>query len=106
MENKIIIEMTPFIFEDGKIYYFEIRSRLTNKYHNLFCFKKVKKTKAKTFLFFKIGEMEYDEYEQIGSCQLIDSNCLNKENIESEICQLIRSHSIKSRDSKIDDLLG
>ncbi len=52
--------------------------------------------------------------------------CLNKENIESEICQLIRSHSIKSipgwdgfvgnipekfkksmsRDSKIDDLLG
>lgn len=42
-KDEIIVEMTPFIFEDGETYYFDIRKRYTNVYHNLFVYKKVDK---------------------------------------------------------------
>lgn len=35
-KDKIIVEMTPFLFEDGKTYYFDIRKRYTNSWHDLF----------------------------------------------------------------------
>jgi hypothetical protein len=58
----IIIEMTPFIFEDGKTYYFNITKReytklLPNDFHDLWVYEKVEKetkrwfrTKKKTVL--------------------------------------------------------
>ena len=42
-ENTLIVEMTPFLFEDGNTYYFEIRKRHSNSYHNLFVYKNVEK---------------------------------------------------------------
>ena len=42
-KNDIIVEMTPFIFEDGETYYFDIRKRYTNVYHDLFVYKKIEK---------------------------------------------------------------
>jgi hypothetical protein len=40
--EKIVIEMTSFIFEDGNTYYFQIYKReSSNDYHNLFVYEKV-----------------------------------------------------------------
>lgn len=40
--DKIIIEMTSFIFEDGNTYYFQIYKRdHSNDYHNLFVYEKI-----------------------------------------------------------------
>lgn len=37
----IIVEMTPFVFEDGKIYYFQImKRRSSNDYHDLYVYEK------------------------------------------------------------------
>jgi len=39
--KKIIIEMTPFIFEDGNTYYFQIHKRdSSNDYHDLYVYEK------------------------------------------------------------------
>lgn len=41
MSKEIIVEMTPFIFEDGNIYYFQIFKReSSNDYHDLYVYKK------------------------------------------------------------------
>lgn len=40
--SRVIIEMTPFIFEDRNTYYFKIFKRpSTNDYHDLFVYEKV-----------------------------------------------------------------
>lgn len=47
--EKVIIEMTPFIFEDGNTYYFQIFNRpSTNDYQNLYVYEK-KITTKKSF---------------------------------------------------------
>ena len=39
--EKVIVEMTPFIFEDGNTYYFQIFNRpSTNDYQNLYVYEK------------------------------------------------------------------
>ena len=80
--------MTPFIFEDGKTYYFQIKSRYSNIYHNLFCYKRIKTEKYK-FLFF--GKYDHYKYEQIGNSNLV-STSLNKSEIKDELTHIIRSN--------------
>ena len=42
MGAEVIIEMTPFIFEDGNTYYFQIVKRgSSNDWHNLFVYEKI-----------------------------------------------------------------
>jgi len=42
MDAEVIIEMTPFIFEDGKTYYFQIVKRdYSNDYHDIFVYEKI-----------------------------------------------------------------
>lgn len=48
-KEKRIIEMTPFIFEDGKSYYFSVDSRGSQSYHNLFVYEKVETVKRSFF---------------------------------------------------------
>ena len=36
-----VIEKTPFIFEDGNIYYFDVTERSSSSYHNLWVYEKV-----------------------------------------------------------------
>lgn len=91
MSERIIIDKTPFIFEDGKTYYFEIKSRISsNDYHNLSCFEKIKKIRK--FLFIKI---ENFEYRQIGNDSLININ-LNKEDVERELKKIINANTINA----------
>ena len=42
MDKNVIVEMTPFIFEDGNTYYFQILKRSTS-FHDLFVYKKEKR---------------------------------------------------------------
>lgn len=42
MDAEVIIEMTSFIFEDGKTYYFQILKRdYSNDYHDIFVYEKI-----------------------------------------------------------------
>ena len=39
-DGKIIVEKTHFLYEDGRIYYFDVKSRNSNDFHNLFVYTK------------------------------------------------------------------
>ena len=81
MEN-IIIEMTPFIYEDGNSYYFEIYKRpSTHEYHDLFVYEKVSKKK-----FF--GGIKYI-YNQLNSSPELVDNQLKSEEIKSKIIRIL-----------------
>lgn len=56
-KDTIIVEMTPFLFEDGKTYYFDIRKGYSNSYHHLFVYNKVEKVTERT-TWFGLGATE------------------------------------------------
>lgn len=56
--SDIIIKMTPFIFEDGNTYYFEINKRNGSVFHGIYVYKKVV-TKRK-FLWVKSEKIHYE----------------------------------------------
>jgi hypothetical protein len=56
-KDKIIVEMTPFLFEDGKTYYFDIKKGWRNNYHYLFVYNKVEKVTERT-TWFGLGPTE------------------------------------------------
>lgn len=46
-EGDVVIEMTPFIFEDGNTYYFQILKRShSNDYHDIMYMRRLEKKKA------------------------------------------------------------
>ena len=128
-KNTIAIKMTPFIFEDGKTYYFEIheqddllRKITNNDYHDLYVYKKVV-TKRK-FLWWKWENIRYD---LINESPEWVSTKLNSSEIKADIKKVIIAESAKKqikgwdgfvgdvpqeikaahkRDSKISDLIG
>ena len=121
--------MTPFIFEDGMTYYFEIheqddllRKITNNDYHDLYVYKKVV-TKRK-FLWWKWENIRYD---LINESPEWVSTKLNSSEIKADIKKVIIAKSAKKqikgwdgfvgdvpqeikaahkRDSKISDLIG
>lgn len=121
MDN-IVIKMTPFIFEDGKTYYFQIEDRdSSNDYHDLYVYKKV--VEKRKFLWWKWENIRYDLINE--SPELVSTK-LNIVEIKSDIKKIIiaksANHQIKgwdgfvgdvpeelkksmSRDSKLSDLL-
>ena len=70
-KNEIIVEMTPFIFEDGETYYFDIRKRHSNAYHDLFVYKKIDKVLERR-TWFGFGATEKETTTEI--------KCLNPDN--------------------------
>lgn len=121
--DSIVIKMTPFIFEDGKTYYFEIYDRSSsNDYHALYVYKKVV-TKRK-FLWWKWENIRYD---LINESPEWVSTKLNSSEIKADIKKIIiaksANHQIKDwdgfvgnvpeelkksmiRDSKLNDLFN
>lgn len=80
--TNIIIEMTPFIYEDGNSYYFEIYKRpSTHEYHNLFVYEKVSKKKL-------FGGIKY-VYNQLNSSPELVSNQLKSEEIKRSIIKIL-----------------
>jgi hypothetical protein len=118
----IIIKMTPFIFEDGNTYYFEIHKRGGNDYHDLYAYKKV--VIKRKFLWWKWENVRYDLLNE--TPELIGI-ALNNAEIKADLKKIIVSksvnHQIKGwdgfvgnvpeslkksmqRDSKLNDLFG
>lgn len=57
MGAEVIIEMTPFIFEDGNTYYFQIVKRgSSNDWHNLFVYEKITTETKNIFGKIKVNE--------------------------------------------------
>ena len=118
--SEVVIEMTPFIFEDGQTYYFKIYRRpSSNEYHDIYVYRKV--VNKRKFLWWKWENVIYD---QINKEKLVFAD-LETDDIKRTIKQIMPStitvlkdwdgfvgnvpDDIKKalqRDSKLDDLLG
>jgi hypothetical protein len=119
--SDIVIEMTPFIYENGKTYYFEICKRSgTNEYHNIYVYKKV--VTKRNFLWWKWEKTRYDLMNQENKLVFAE---LDTDDIKGTIKSIMPSNikelkdwdgfvgnvpdDIKKalqRDSKLDELLG
>jgi hypothetical protein len=108
-KDEIIVEMTPFIFEDGETYYFDIRKRHTNVYHNLFVHKKVGKVITRK-TWFGLGATETETKTEM--------KCLNPNNaalvgielhvkeIKNEIKDIIISNKAITKIKDWDGFVG
>jgi hypothetical protein len=100
--SDIIIKMTPFIFEDGNTYYFEIHKRDSgNDYHDLYVFKKV--IIKRKFLWWKWENVRYDLMNQ--SPELIGI-ALNSAEIKSDLKKIIVSKSANHQIRGWDGFVG
>ena len=108
-KNTIIVEMTPFLFEDGKTYYFDIRKRYSNSWHDLFVYKKVDKvTERKTW--FGLGATETKvttEYKCLNpdNGSLVNIN-LNADEVKKEIKNIILANQAVVRIKDWDGFVG
>ena len=104
-EIELIIEMTPFIFEDGNTYYFQIVKRgSSNDYHNLFVYEKVK-NKSKNF-WGKVTESE--KFVKVSERPELISVILNTVEIKREIKKILIAnkdiHQLKYWDGFVGDI--
>lgn len=121
--SDIVIKLTPFIFEDGNTYYFQIENRdSSNDYHDLYVYKRV--VVKRKLLWWKWENIRYDLINE--SPELV-SIALNSSEIKADIKKIIiaksANHQIKGwdgfvgdvpdelkksilRDSKLNDLLN
>ena len=102
--DDIVIKMTPFIFEDGNTYYFQIENRdSSNDYHDLYVYKKV--VVKRNFLWWKWENIRYDLINE--SSELV-SIALNSAEIKSDIKKIIiaksANHQIKGWDGFVGDV--
>ena len=101
----IIIEMTPFIFEDGNTYYFQILKRETsNDYHDLFVYEKV----ISYLKIFGIKIKTKEEFVSINSRPELISITLNTFQIKSDIRKILvankANHRLKDWDGFVGDI--
>ena len=89
--ESVIIEMTPFIFEDGNTYYFQVlKRRSSNDYHDLFVYEKV--MKKKTFFIFWTKEF-YDYVKLNENPELIGVN-LNTDELKRDIYKILTAKKV------------
>ena len=107
-KDTIIVEMTPFLFEDGNTYYFNIK-KYGNIYHSLFVYKKVEKiTERKTWL--GLGHTETKvttEYECLNpdNGALVKIN-LNTDEVKREIKSVIVGNQAVNKIKDWDGFVG
>jgi len=101
----IIIEMTPFIFEDGNTYYFKIVKRgSSNDYHDLFVYEKIK-TETKNIF----GRVKIDEcFNKINKSPELVSTSLDTNEIKRDIKKILiatkANHRLKNWDGFVGDI--
>jgi hypothetical protein len=107
----IVVDKTSFIYEDGNTYYFDIISRGSASYHDLFVYtrKEVeKKVRVGTeYFFFPVYETKL-----VGKYKTMNSNDgalvgteLKLSNIKGKIKEIIRAHT-KSKIEGWDGIVG
>ena len=108
-EIELIIEMTPFIFEDGNTYYFQIVKRgYSNDYHDLFVYEKVKlKSESKSF-WGKVTITESESFVKVSEKSELISAKLNTSEIKREIKKILIAnkaiHQLKDWDGFVGDI--
>lgn len=103
-EGDIIIEMTPFTYEDGKIYYFNITKRsYSNDYHDLWVYQKVEIDDSNWF-----RSKTRIEYQKLNTSSEIVSVKLDVDEIKRDIKKIIQSQKahiqIKGWDGFVGDV--
>jgi hypothetical protein len=101
--RKVIIEMTPFIFEDGNTYYFKIEKREhSNDYHDIYVFEKVR-TETKGW-FGKVNV--YEQYVRLNDSPELISVNLNTDEIKRDIKKILISTKAKYQLKDWDGFVG
>ena len=92
-EHKEIVGLTPFIYEDGNTYYFNIVKR-DNRYHGLFAYEKIiRKRKKYKWKFIPDGEEEYYDYMRINNTWSLVGLSLNADEIKGELNDILRVYA-------------
>lgn len=99
-----IIEMTPFTYEDGEIYYFNITKRnYSNDYHDLWVYKKVEVDDSNWF-----RKKTRIEYQKLNETSEIVSVKMDVDEIKRDIKKVIQSQKahiqIKGWDGFVGDV--
>jgi hypothetical protein len=94
----VVIEMTPFLFEDGNTYYFQI-FEFTNSYHALYVYEKKVKTVGWIF------KEEVEEYLQIGDKELVDIK-LDTAEIKIDIIKILTAKKAHKKLINWDGIVG
>lgn len=105
--SQIIVEMTPFVFEDGNIYYFQVLKReSSNDYHDLFVYRKIDIDKTSFFdkLLKKVNMVS--EFKQINDRPELISISLNVGEIKSDIIKIINSTKANKQIEGWDGFVG
>lgn len=99
----VIIEMTPFIFEDGNTYYFQILKReSSNDYHNIYVYDKVRKETKNIF-----GKVKVKEYfNQINKNPDLVSTSLDTNEIKKDIKKILIATKAKHQLKNWDGFVG
>jgi hypothetical protein len=108
-EEKIVIEMTPFIFEDGNTYYFQIVKRgSSNDYHDIFVYEKIKVTNKIKSFWGKITSTEFDKFQKVSDRPELISVNLDTNEIKKEIKKILIAtkgkHQLKNWDGFVGNI--
>lgn len=103
-EGDVVIEMTPFIFEDGNTYYFQILKRShSNDYHDIYVYEKIREEKS----FFGIKRVN-EYFKQINKSPELVSVDLNTDKIKRDIKKILIAtkafHQLKNWDGFVGDI--
>ena len=104
-EGDIVIEMTPFIFEDGNTYYFQIVKRgHSNDYHDIYVYEKIREEKKNFW-----GKLKTNEYfNKINKSPELVSTSLDTNEIKKNIKKILiatkAKHQLKNWDGFVGDI--
>ena len=104
-EGDVIIEMTPFIFEDGNTYYFQILKRgHSNDYHDIYVYEKVREEKKNFFGIKRVNEY----FKQVNKSPELVSVNLNTDEIKRDIRKILIAtkafHQLKNWDGFVGNI--
>jgi hypothetical protein len=106
-EEKIVIEMTPFIFEDGNTYYFQVVKRArSNDYHDIFVYEKIKLTNKIKSFWGKITSTEFDKFQKVSDRPELISVNLDTNEIKKEIKKILIATKAKHQLKNWDGFVG
>ena len=106
-EEEIVIEMTPFIFEDGKTYYFQICKRdHTNNFHTLYVYQKVNVKNEKRSFWGKVTITESEKFVKVSNKGELVSVDLNTNEIKREIKMVLTANKAKNKLKNWDGFVG
>ena len=101
----VIIEMTPFIFEDGNTYYFQIIKRAhSNNYHDIYVYEKIKEEKK----YFWGGVKVNESFKQINKNPELISTNLDTNEIKRQLKKILIAtkarHQLKNWDGFVGNI--